>query len=328
MLLLILQSKTNTSQLKVQRKNRAKESSKQGNNPISWSEWATPIVPVKKKNRAVRICRDFKETIYSRMKVEQYPQPKIEDIVANLAGGKQFSKIDLKNAYLQMTMDEDSQKLLVINTHKGLYQYTRLPFGVASSPALWQRAIEQLLKGISGVQCLLDDIIATRPNDKEHWTNLNPVFQRLDDYGLCVNKNKCKFFEDRIEYCGHEIDRPGLHKTRPKIDAVLNYKQPANVTELRSFLGLVNYNHRFLPNLASTLHPLYELLKSGSPYKWTSLVNRRLKKSKKTLFLTMFQLTTILIFHLIWPAMHHKLVWGQYFHMLCLMEPSAHCFCI
>ena len=93
---------------KIQRKNRAKESSKQGNNPISWSEWAMPIIPVMKKNRAVHICRDFKETIYSQMKVEQYPQPKIEDIVANLAGGKEFSKIDLKNAYLQMTMEEDS----------------------------------------------------------------------------------------------------------------------------------------------------------------------------------------------------------------------------
>ena len=129
--------------------------------PISWSEWATPIVPVMKKNGAVCICGDFKVTINSQLKVEQYPLPKFEDIFANLARGKQFSKIDLKNAYLRMTMDEDSQKLLVINTHKGLYQYARLPFGVASSPALWQRAIEQVLQGISGVQCLLDDIIVT-----------------------------------------------------------------------------------------------------------------------------------------------------------------------
>ena len=121
---------------------------------------------------------------------------------------------------------------------------------------MWQRAIEQVLQRISGVQCLLDDIIVTRPNDKEHRKNLNAVFQRLNDYGIRVNKNKCKFFEDRIEYCGHEIDRHGLHKTKFKIDVVLNCKQPANVTELRSFLGLVNHYHGFLPNLATTLQPL------------------------------------------------------------------------
>ena len=96
---------------------------------------------------------------------------------------------------------------------------------------------------------------------------MNAVFQQLNDYGLRVNKSKCKFFEDRIEHCGHELDRHGLHKAKSKIDAVLNCKQPANVTELRSFLGLVNYYHQFLPNLASTLQSLYELLKSGSPYK-------------------------------------------------------------
>ena len=73
-------------------------------------------------------------------------------------------------------MEEDSQKLLMINTHMGLYQYTRLPFAVASSPVLWQRVIEQVLRGISGVQCLLDDIIVTGPNDKEHWKNLNAFF--------------------------------------------------------------------------------------------------------------------------------------------------------
>ena len=129
-----------------------------------------------KKNAAVRICGDFKGTINSQLKVEEYPSPKIEDIFANLDGGKQFTKIDLKDAYLPMSVEEDSQKLLVINTHKGLYQYTRLPFGVASYPALWQRVIEQVLQGISGIQCFLDDIIVTGPNDKEHWKNLNAFF--------------------------------------------------------------------------------------------------------------------------------------------------------
>ena len=87
--------------------------------------------------------------------------PKIDDIFANLAGGQKFSKIDLRQAYLQLPMDEESMKLLTINTHKGLYQFTRLPFGVASSPAIWQRTIDQILQGLEGVQCILDDMIVT-----------------------------------------------------------------------------------------------------------------------------------------------------------------------
>jgi len=100
-------------------------------------------------------------------------------------------KIDLKQAYLQMEMDEESQKLLVINTHRGLFHYTRLPFGVASAPTLWQRAIEQVLQELPGVQCLLDDIIVTGQNEQIHLKNLDAVFQHLKSYGLLVNKNKC-----------------------------------------------------------------------------------------------------------------------------------------
>jgi len=250
---------------------------------VSWSEWATPIVPVIKKSGAVRICGDFKVTINPQIRVEQYPLPKIEDIFANLAGGRHFSKIDLKQAYLQMTMDEKSQNLLVINTHKGLFQYTRLPFGVASAPALWQRAIEQVLQGLPGVQCLLDDIIVTGRNEQDHLNHLDAVFQRLSDYGLRVNKNKCELFQNRIEYCGHEIDKEGLHKTKAKIDAMLKCKRPTNVTELRSFLGLVNYYHRFLPNLATTLQPVYDLLKSGAIFKWNNQCEKAFEKVKQDL---------------------------------------------
>ena len=144
----------------------------------------------------------------------------------------------------------------------------------------------------------------------------------LNDYGLRVNENKFKFFENRIDYCGHEIDRNGLRKTKSKIDAVLNCKQPANVTEVRSFWGLVNYYHRFLLNLATTLHPLYELLKSGSSYTWTTHCKQAFKKFKENFVSEMFWFTMIFIFYLIWLVLRRKLVWGQYICMLCLMEPS------
>lgn len=118
--------------------------------PVSQSNWATPIVPVMKKDESVRVCGDFKVTVNPVLEAEQYPLPQIEDLFAGLAGGKKFSKIDLNQAYLQMHVKEKSKELLTITTHKGLYHYCRLPFGITSAPAVFQRAMDQILSGLSG----------------------------------------------------------------------------------------------------------------------------------------------------------------------------------
>ena len=164
--------------------------------PISHSNWATPIVPAIKKNGNVRLCGDYKVTVNPVMCVDQYPLPKIEDIFATLAGGKKFSKLDLTQAYHHMELDEATQNLLVINTHKGLFKYKRLPYGIASAPALWQRAIEQVLQNIPSTQVIIDDIIVTGCNDTEHLHNLKLVMDRLLSYGLHVNLDKCEFFQE------------------------------------------------------------------------------------------------------------------------------------
>ncbi|XP_061094922.1 uncharacterized protein K02A2.6-like [Conger conger] len=169
---------------------------------------------------------------------EQYPLPRIEDIFANLSGGRRFTKVDLAEAYLQMEMEEDSKVFLTINTLKGLYHYNRLVFGVASAPAIWQRAMDQVLQGVPGTQCYLDDIIVTGANDDEHLKNLQKVLKRLEDYGLRVRRDKCEFFKSCITYCGHTIDAQGLHKCQEKIQAVMKAPQPQDVPQLRSFLGI------------------------------------------------------------------------------------------
>lgn len=118
---------------------------------VNHSEWAIPIVPVLKKNGDIRICGDFKVTVNPVLKVNQYPLPKIEDIFTKLAGGQQFTKLDLTQAYLQLPVHEISRELVTITTHKELYRYNRMPFGITSAPAIWQRTIEEVLQGIPGV---------------------------------------------------------------------------------------------------------------------------------------------------------------------------------
>ena len=178
------------------------------------------------------------------LQAEQYPLLGIEDIFANLAG-VQFSKIDLRQAYRQLEMEEDSKKYLTINTHMGLFQYNRLVFGINSAPAIWQRTIDQVLEGTSGTSCILDDMTTTGKNDEEHLANLEEVLRRLQAHGLRENKTKCQFFKDKITLCGHDIDSHALHLSPEKVEAVLKAPRPCNVAEVWSFLGLVNYYNRF-----------------------------------------------------------------------------------
>ena len=128
---------------------------------------------------------------------------------------------------------------------------------------------------------LLDDIIVTGGNTKEHFERLEAVLARLEEKGLHANVRKCRFFEDKIEYCGHVIDRHGLHKMKEKTEAVVNAPAPTNVTELRSYLGLVNYYHRFLPDLATTLRPLNRLLEKECKWVWSKACEMAFRKSKE-----------------------------------------------
>lgn len=251
--------------------------------PVTVSEWATPIVPVSKKDGGIRTCGDFKVTVNPVLSVEQYPLPRIEDLFAGLSGGQRFSKIDLNQAYLQMHVHEDSQELLTITTHKGLFRYHRLPFGITSAPALFQRAMEQILSGLPGVQCYLDDILCTGATDEEHLRNLDATLQRLKEYGLRVRKEKCDFFRSSVEYLGHVIDAEGLHTAPSKTTAIVDAPPPQNVSQLRSFLGLLNYYGRFIPNLASLLRPLHELLCEDKDWKWSKACQESFQKAKDML---------------------------------------------
>ena len=219
---------------------------------VNTSRGATPIVPVLKNNgEDVQICGDFKVTVNQALKVDKYPLPRIEDIFANLSNRQKYSKLDLRQAYLQLEVIDDSKELLTINTHQGLYRYNRCVYGISSLPAIWQRTIDQILQGIPGVQCILDDMIVTGDSDQSRLDNLEKVLCRLNEFGLKLNKDKCVFFEDRVTYCGHEIDKIGLWKCYDKVQAVIDTPTPKDVTSLRSNHGGLNYYHMFLPNLAT-----------------------------------------------------------------------------
>ena len=147
--------------------------------------------------------------------------------------------------------------------HLGLFRYRRLPFGIASAPAIWQKAMSVILQGYQGTICYIDDILVTGRKRSEHEENLRRVFRRLQQYGLRVKLSKCQFFLDELEFLGHTISQEGVRPTKERVDNILAVRSPRNKAELKSFIGLMTYNMKFLPTITSVLHTLYHLLKKN-----------------------------------------------------------------
>ena len=232
---------------------------------VKHSDWASPVV---KRDGSIRICGDFKITVNQVANRDIYPLPRSEDLFNKLAGGQAFSKLDLSHAYQQIVLSEESRKLVTINTSLGLFQYNRLPFGVSAAPAIFQHTMETLLQGMEHVCVYIDDILLTGATEEEHIKTLDEVLQRLETAGVRLKQSKCAFMKSEVEFLGHRVTRHGVQPTEDKVRAVSRAPTPTNVSQLRSFLGLMNYYSRFLPNLSSTLAPLYLLLQKSSYASW------------------------------------------------------------
>ncbi|KAK8767019.1 hypothetical protein V5799_006200 [Amblyomma americanum] len=237
--------------------------------PVSHSCWATPIVPVVKADGTLRICGDFKVTVNPECDVDQYPLPKMGDIFASLKGGYWFSKLDLHEAYCHIPLDDQARQVAVLNTHKGLFAYNRLPYGIASAPAIFQRKMEEILKNVPGTQAFLDDVLIAEDKNS-YGKTVNKVLEIFRENGIRLRKDKCVFGAQEVTYLGHKIDRHGWHPTEKKLDTIVRSPAPRNVQELGSFLGLITYCRSFLPNMSSLLAPLYRLLQKESKWKWAS----------------------------------------------------------
>ena len=251
--------------------------------PVQSAEWAAPIVPVVKGDGSVRICGDYRMTVNQASRLDSYPLPKVDELFATLAGGTVFSKLDLQHAYLQLPLEKNSKQYTTINTHRGLFQYNRLPFGVSSAPGIFQRAIDGLIKGIPHVAAYMDDILITGETQQEHLQNLVAVLERLKTSGAKLKKPKCLLMVQEVEYLGHKVNSDGIHPTADKIKAIQDAPLPRNVTELKSFLGLLSYYSKFLPNMSTTLAPLYVLFQKNKKWRWGREQQAALEQAKSVL---------------------------------------------
>lgn len=235
---------------------------------VEFSDYASPIVPVRKQNGSLRVCGDFRK-INEILHESKFPLPNMAELISNVSGHQFYTKLDLKNAYLQIEVVPDDCKYLVINTHLGLYKYLRLPFGIHSSPAIFQKFISQLLASHEGTHPYLDDIIVGGDSIEEHDQRLSKVLETLQAANVQLNFKKSVFRVTSVKYLGFKLSSKGYEPDEEKVRAILDVPVPTNVTELKSFLGFISFYHSFVKNFATIASPLYDLTKKGVDFVWS-----------------------------------------------------------
>ena len=197
----------------------------------------------------------------------------MDEVLENLNGSAVFSKLDLCLGFHQIELEEGSRDITTFATHDGLFRYKRLSFGVNSAPEKYQQIVSQVVSDISGVQNIADDLIVHGKNIEEHDRNLHKVLQRLEEKlfkNLTLNPQKCQFRMDKVVFMGLLVSKYGIGPTEEKVRAVLESIRPTTPTEVRSFLGMVGFSARFIPNFATIAEPLRGISRQGTPFVWRS----------------------------------------------------------
>lgn len=228
------------------------------------------------------MCADIREP-NKAVVIDCYPLLHVDELFASLQGAKMFSTIDLANAAYQLPLHEDSRDLTAFITHEGLFRFYRVPCGLASAPSAFQKMMADILKGLPGVQNYLDDLIVYGGSPAEHDQNLKGVLQKLKEAGLALNDDKCHFRKLSLCFSGHTIPAEGMLPNQEHIDAVLKAPAPSDAATLRSFLGLVSWYSKFLPNFATVVAPMRACITDKSTFQWTSDAQASFEEVKRLL---------------------------------------------
>ena len=217
----------------------------------SFSPWASPVVPVPKKDGSLRICIDYRR-LNSVTVPDPYYMCTLEEILEKVGNSGCLSKLDLSKGYYQIGIEEESKDKTAFVTPFGKYRFNRMPFGLRNAPAIFQRTIEEVLRGCFEFSApYIDDILVFSDNGGDHAGHLREVFKALSDNGLTVKLEKCEFGRTHLEYLGHRIGNGQVAVPSHRASAMKDFLLPKTRTQLRSFLGSMSYYRRFILNFAS-----------------------------------------------------------------------------
>ena len=232
---------------------------------------SSPILLAKKPSGGLRFCVDYRR-LNQMTKKDRYPIPLITETLAQLSKAKIFSKIDIRQAFHKLRMEEASEDLTTFTTRFGAYKWRVLPFGLTGGPSTWQHYINDVLWKFLNDFCTayLDDILIYSKNRKEHSTHVRKVLERLRAAGLQADIDKCEFFVTETKYLGLIISVDGIRMDPAKIKAIMEWNTPTNLKHVRSFIGFCNFYRRFIKSFSKIAKPLNALAKKNTVFAWDS----------------------------------------------------------
>ena len=250
----------------------------------SSSSWASPVCLVKKKDGAFRFCIDYR-LVNAVSKKDAYPIPDVQDALGNLRGSRYFATINLLSGYWQLGMTDRAKKRSTFCTRCGLFQFTRMPFGLSGAPVSLCRMMSIVLRDLLWVVCLcyLDDIAVYARSPQELLERLRIVLDRLRDVGLKAKPSKCELFKMDIKFLGHMVSADGINPLPDKLEAIRDWPVPHCLRDVRAFFGLAFYYRRFVKGFATIAEPLTRLTRKMARFEWTEEAQQALDALKKTL---------------------------------------------
>ena len=240
----------------------------------SQSVWSSPVVPIRKKDGAIRLCVDYRK-LNEVTRPDKFPLPNLSDAVFGLYGVKYFTTFDMIKGYYQVPLDEESRQYTAFSTPRRHWQFKRLSFGLKNAPSAFQRTMQSVLSGFSWrkVVVYIDDVLIMGSSYEEHLELCDKVLRTLTNHGVMLKLSKCKWFCKTVEFLGHVISVDGLSKPDSYVKTVANFPQPKTKTQLREFLGLLNFQRKFIPNCSLVMRPLSQATGGNSKKKgkieWT-----------------------------------------------------------
>ena len=250
----------------------------------SVSLWGAPVLFVKKKDGSLRLCIDYRELNKVTVK-NKYPLPRIDDLLDQLSGSSIFSKIDLRSGYHQLRVRAEDVPKTAFRTRYGHYEFLVMPFGLTNAPAVFMDYMNRIFRQYLDqfVVVFIDDILIYSKSREEHEVHLRIVLSILREKQLFAKMSKCEFWLSEVKFLGHVISQEGVSVDPSKVEAVLNWKRPETVTEIRSFLGLTGYYRRFIKNFSRIAMPLTKLTRKNQTYVWDAKCERSFMELKERL---------------------------------------------
>lgn len=234
----------------------------------SISPWSAPVV-IAYRNGKPRFCVDYRK-LNAVTIPDEFPIPRQSEILSSLSGAQVLSSLDALSGFTQLELDPDDIEKTAFRTHRGLFQFRRMPFGLPNGPSIFQRVMQGILAPYLWIFCLvyIDDIVIYSKSYEEHITHLDKVLAAIEKAGITLSPTKCHLFYGSILLLGHKVSRLGLSTHEEKVKAIVELERPRKLSQLQTFLGMVVYFSAFIPYYASICAPLFHLLRKGCKWKW------------------------------------------------------------